>query len=197
MSGTTDILIVPWKFDQELITDFGSKLITYDETKSKWDLFEGTLGTKGFKEEHLEVSGGMTRSADEEFPVYRALDQRGHLEYSLNSMIPDGIDDPRLIFLKFTIKAISQSIHDHYLDRLDLDGMPLVVINKLDDDDIQLEFCQESYRMGFRIDKNVHESIWYLVTNDTFGNLRASGRIDGDYSIGIIRWLMYFIGLSA
>ena len=197
MNETADISITSWKLGKELITDSTSKVVRYEKANFGWDFDEGTFGAIESKEEHLAVSTRVTHFADEEFQVYREWGQRGHLEYSLNNLIPNDVDDPRLVFLKSTIKMISESIHDHYLDRMDLDGMALVVINKLDDDDIQLEFCQESYRMGIRIDQNIQDSIWYLVTDGTLGNVSATGQISGDYSNGIIKWLMYFVGLAA
>lgn len=63
----------------------------------------------------------------------------------------------------------------------------------VEDGSILLEWIFNDFRIGFSCEENIEDSGWYLITNKKFGEISASGYINGDNIKKIVIWLISFI----
>lgn len=64
----------------------------------------------------------------------------------------------------------------------------------LEDGSLLIELISAHSRLGFSIEQDRRESSWYLVTDETQGNIRASGDIGNDDIERPVKWSLTLLG---
>ena len=62
-----------------------------------------------------------------------------------------------------------------------------------DDDSLLFEWILPNFRLGFGLEKDRSQSSWFLVTDETLGNISSSGYLSGIELQKLILWLMGFL----
>ena len=92
--------------------------------------------------------------------------------------------------LLFTIQKIVEKFLQY---RFDLYYLPPLHTFLANDGSLLIEWIFGDFRIGFNIEQESSESSWYLVTNQKFGEISASGYISDEDNEKTVIWLLNFI----
>jgi len=76
---------------------------------------------------------------------------------------------------------------------LDLYSLPHLFGFNVDDGSFLIEWIFSDFRIGFNFEQNLNDSSWYLVSNQKYGDINASGFLSIRDSRSLILWLLTFI----
>jgi hypothetical protein len=97
-------------------------------------------------------------------------------------------DDARRV-----LSVIQQSLNTFRQLGIDVSYLPELQGFLADDGSLLLEWSFNDYRIGFSIEPNAEESSWFLVANESLGEISASGFITQNDLKPLILWLLNFI----
>lgn len=91
-----------------------------------------------------------------------------------------------LFKLEKIILAYQQYGYDFY-------NFPPIHAFFVEDGSILIEWIFEDFRIGFSFEQDIRESSWYLVSNQEFGEISASGYLSDIDSEKLMVWLLNFV----
>jgi hypothetical protein len=95
------------------------------------------------------------------------------------------------------LSTIEDVVSELQVYLIDLGRLPELSGSILDDGALALEWIFYDYRLGFSIEPDTQESLWYLVANEKFGEISASGSLANIDLNPLINWLLRFILLHS
>lgn len=78
---------------------------------------------------------------------------------------------------------------DKVINQVDLKEFPPIYAFITEDNSLLIEWISPNWRIGFTIEQNEQESGWYLVSNQSNGNIRAYGDLEGVDLQWLVTWI--------
>lgn len=93
--------------------------------------------------------------------------------------------------------SLQEKVNELIPYRIDLYYLPPIRAAIMEDRSVLLEWIYDDFRIGFSVEQIEEESGWYLVTNQKYGAISASGYISLENFVNTIRWILSFIILHS
>lgn len=151
-------------------------------------------------------SSGLPYHLNRETKLYTSgsMSSLGDIEFSSSLTKPDVISKAKSLLTKIDneplrnsaehLLIIIQSLLENYFD---VSVFPPLKAYESEDGSIIFEWVFPHFRVGFSIEQDKSESGWFLVSDDSAGNILASGEILGGIGTeGIVFWLLQYISLN-
>ncbi|MCI0485872.1 MAG: hypothetical protein L0229_04645 [Blastocatellia bacterium] len=127
---------------------------------------------------------------------YSSLSRRADILRSAMELTQELADQGMAKESRKLLSAIDTTLYILRQFRIELSYIPQLRASTADDGSVLFEWIFNDYRIGFNIETNPVESSWYLITNSTWGEISASGLMQGIDLNKLILWLLNFITLT-